>query len=67
MVTTFNAGATHLQFNFHQYENQSLPFMRSKALIIKTELFSSEDFPLELIPMCHFHAHYLSGIDLIDM
>lgn len=41
--------------------------MRSEPLIIKTELFSFEDFPLELIPMYHFHAHYLSGIDLIDM
>lgn len=39
--------------------------MRSTALIIKKELFSSEDFPLVLNPIHHFHA--LSLIDLIDM
>lgn len=33
----------------------------------KKELFPSEDFPQDLIPMHHFHARYLSLIDLIDM
>lgn len=67
VVATHNV--TDLQFDFHQYGKSKSFFTCDLHLqLSKTELFFPLPiFPLEVIPMCHFHARYLSLTDLIDM
>lgn len=66
MVTRI-VDATHLlSVDFHQYENQSLPYMWSIALIIKEGIILLWGCSPGVNSYHHFHVHHLSLIDLID-